>query len=99
VKFSNSKAEKIIEKPKKWISDYAVTGLYVYDSRVVEVAKSIKPSDRGELEITDVNNWYLSKSELEVAKVKGKWLDAGTYDSLLEVQIIAKEKLADNMII
>jgi glucose-1-phosphate thymidylyltransferase len=99
VKFSNSKAEKIIEKPKKWISDYAVTGLYVYDSRVVEVAKSIKPSDRGELEITDVNNWYLSKSELEVAKVKGKWLDAGTYDSLLEAQNIAKEKLADNMII
>jgi glucose-1-phosphate thymidylyltransferase len=99
VKFSNSKAEKIIEKPKKWISDYAVTGLYVYDSRVVEVAKSIKPSDRGELEITDVNNWYLSKSELEVAKVKGKWLDAGTHDSLLEAQNIAKEKLADNMII
>ena len=100
VKFNNnSKAEKIIEKPKKWISDYVVTGLYVYDSRVVEVAKSIKPSDRGELEITDVNNWYLSKSELEVAKVKGKWLDAGTHDSLLEAQNIAKEKLADNMII
>ncbi|MCF7795276.1 NTP transferase domain-containing protein [Patescibacteria group bacterium] len=100
VKFDdNNKAEKIVEKPKKWISDYAVTGLYVYDSRVVEVAKSIKPSDRGELEITDINNWYLNKSELEVAKVKGKWLDAGTHDSLLEAQKIAKERLADNMII
>ncbi|MFP4514487.1 MAG: sugar nucleotidyltransferase [Parcubacteria group bacterium] len=100
VKFDdNKKAERIVEKPKKWISDYAVTGLYVYDSRVVEVAKSIKPSDRGELEITDINNWFLSKSELEVAKVNGKWLDAGTHDSLLEAQKIAKEKLADNMII
>jgi glucose-1-phosphate thymidylyltransferase len=66
---------------------------------VVEVAKSIKPSNREELEITDINNWYLNKSELEVAKVKGEWLDAGTYDSLLEAQKIAKEKLADNMII
>jgi glucose-1-phosphate thymidylyltransferase len=100
VKFDdNNKAEKIVEKPKKWISDYAVTGLYVYDSRVVEIAKSIKPSERGELEITDVNNWYLSKSELEVAKVKGKWLDAGTHDSLFEAQKIAKEKLSKNMII
>ena len=100
VKFDEkNKAEKIIEKPQKWISDYAVTGMYVYDSRVVEVAKSIKPSPRGELEITDVNNWYLDKSELEVAKVKGHWLDAGTHDSLFEAQKIAKDKLSKNMII
>lgn len=93
------KAEKIVEKPKEFISDLAVTGLYVYDNRVVEVAKSIKPSERGELEITDVNNWYLEKNELEVAKVSGDWLDAGTFDSLLKAQNIAKEKLAGKMII
>lgn len=93
------KAEKIVEKPKEFISDLAVTGLYIYDNRVVEVAKNIKPSERGELEITDVNNWYLEKNELEVAKVFGDWLDAGTFDSLLKAQNIAKEKLAGKMII
>ncbi len=100
VKFDDkNKAEKIIEKPENWISDYAVTGLYAYDSRVVEIAKSMKPSERGELEITDINNWYLHKSELEVAKVNGDWLDAGTFDSLLYAQKLAKDKLVNNMII
>lgn len=93
------KAEKIVEKPKEYLSDYAVTGLYIYDQRVVEVAKNMKPSDRGELEITDVNNWYLNSGELEVALVSGEWLDAGTFDSLLKAQNFAKEKLADKMII
>jgi len=93
------KAEEIVEKPKEFISNYAVTGLYIYDSRVVEVAKQIKASERGELEITDVNNWFLTKNELTVAKVKGEWLDAGTFDSLLKAQLFAKEKLADKMII
>ncbi len=93
------RAEKIVEKPKDFISDYAVTGLYIYDSRVVEVAKQIKASERGELEITDVNNWFLAKNELVVAKVRGEWLDAGTFDSLLKAQLFAKEKLADKMII
>ncbi|MCF7819970.1 MAG: NTP transferase domain-containing protein [Candidatus Pacebacteria bacterium] len=98
VKFNKEeKIETIVEKPKNWISDFAVTGLYVYDSRVVEIAKSIKPSKRGELEITDINNWYLQKSELEAAKVEGLWLDAGTFDSLLAAQNVAKEKLADKM--
>ncbi len=100
VKFDASrKAEKIVEKPKDYLSNYAVTGLYVYDNRVVEVAKNMKPSERGELEITDVNNWYLEKSELEVALVQGEWLDAGTFDSLLRAQNFAKEKLDKNMAI
>lgn len=100
VKFDKDmKAEKIVEKPKEWMSDYAVTGLYVYDNRVVEVAKNVKPSDRGEIEITDLQNWYLERGELEVAMVNGAWFDAGTFDSLLEAQIMAKEKMQDKMVI
>ncbi|MFH1661549.1 MAG: sugar phosphate nucleotidyltransferase [Candidatus Falkowbacteria bacterium] len=100
VKFDeNMKAVEIKEKPKQWISDYAITGLYIYDSRVIEAAKSVKPSERGELEITDLHNWYLEKGELEVAMVNNEWLDAGTFDSLMEAQILAKEKLQDKMII
>ena len=93
------KAEKIVEKPGEYLSNFAVTGLYVYDKRVIEISKQMKASDRGELEITDVNNWYLDKNELEVAEVKGEWLDAGTFDSLLRAQNFAKEKMADKMVI
>lgn len=100
VKFDeNMKAEKIVEKPKEYLSDFAVTGLYLYDSQIVEIAKNLKPSDRGELEITDVNNWYLERNMLKVAKVKGDWLDAGTFDSLFAAQKLAKEKLSDKLII
>ncbi len=83
VKFdSKGKAIQIEEKPKKFISSYAIPGLYVYDRRVVEAARKIKPSSRGELEITDLHNWYLKKGELKVDLVKGEWIDAGTFDSL-----------------
>ncbi|MDP2736422.1 MAG: sugar phosphate nucleotidyltransferase [bacterium] len=100
VKFNDSmKAVEIQEKPKKWLSDYALTGLYVFDGRVIEAAKAVKPSARGELEITDLHNWYLKKGELEVAMVKGEWIDAGTFDSLLAAQNLAKEKLQDKLII
>lgn len=100
VKFDNNmKAVKIQEKPKEWLSDYALTGLYVFDSRVIEAAKSVQPSERGELEITDLHNWYLEKGELEVAMVKGEWIDAGTFDSLLAAQNLAKEKLQDKLVI
>ncbi len=100
VKFNNEmKAEKIVEKPKEYLSNYAVTGLYIYDKRVIDVARQMKASDRGELEITDVNNWFLKNNELEVAEVKGEWLDAGTFDSLLRAQNFAKEKMADKMLI
>jgi len=92
-------AISIEEKPKKPKSNLCVTGLYVYDYRVVEIAKNLKPSKRGELEITDINKWYLKKKELEVAKFKGAWIDAGTFDSLVEAQVLAKKKLHKTMTI
>lgn len=83
---------KIVEKPKRWISDYAVPGLYVYDHRVVQAAKEAKPSDRGEIEITHLHNYFLGLKELRVCKCRGEWLDAGTFDSLLAAGQIVKRK-------
>lgn len=82
----NNKAISIVEKPDHPNSNYAVTGLYFYDNDVVQIAKSIEPSPRGELEISDVNAKYLERGDLDV-QVMGRgfaWLDTGTHDSLLE---------------
>ena len=95
----NNKAKSIEEKPENPKSNYCVTGLYVYDNQVVNIAKNLKPSARGELEITDVNKTYLEKEQLDVAMVEGAWIDAGTFDSLLEAQILAKEKLQNKLVI
>lgn len=93
VKFDESgKAIKIVEKPKEFLSNWAVTGLYTYDNRVVEIAKNLKPSDRGEIEVTDINKKYLEMGELNVQKIEGEWLDAGTFDALLEAGNIVKKK-------
>jgi glucose-1-phosphate thymidylyltransferase len=79
---------KIEEKPKEPKSGYAVTGLYMYDSSVFDICRTLKPSGRGELEITDVNNAYIARNEMTYQIIEGWWSDAGTFDSLLRANIL-----------
>ncbi len=82
----------LAEKPKKPKSNYAVVGLYVYDNRVINFAKNLKSSPRGEIEITDLNKVYLRLKELKAEVIKGIWEDAGTFDSLLRAANLMAEK-------
>lgn len=88
----NGKIIAIEEKPKQPKSDFAVTGLYIYDNRVFEFIRICKPSDRGELEITDVNNLYIKAGELDWVELEGFWSDAGTFESLYRTNKFWAEK-------
>ena len=90
--FKGKKIVSIEEKPKKPKSDYAVTGIYMYDSKVFEIAKTLKPSRRGELEITDVNNAYIKRGELTYSILDGWWTDSGTFESLLKANMLAAKQ-------
>lgn len=95
--FNGQKLRRIVEKPKEPPSDYAVVGLYLYDNSVFDIVKTLKPSKRNELEISDVNNVYLKNGTLQYQKLKGRWADAGeslkAYNNAIAFarQIVEKE--------
>jgi glucose-1-phosphate thymidylyltransferase len=95
----NMKVVSVEEKPKKPKSNFIIPGLYIFDSKVVAIAKSLKPSKRNELEITDILKQYLKKGELDVKKTNKAWIDAGTFDSLIEANKLAQKKLHKNLIV
>jgi len=89
---SDTRVIRIDEKPKKPESDYAVTGIYFYDATVFDIIRTLKPSGRGELEITDVNNAYIARGQLAYDILDGWWTDAGTFESLSKAnELVAKE--------
>lgn len=83
---------RIVEKPKRPKSPYIVTGIYMYDDQVFDIIRTLKPSGRGELEITDVNNRYLEMGSLACDILEGFWSDAGTFESLLRANLLVAEK-------
>ncbi|HQU86254.1 MAG TPA: sugar phosphate nucleotidyltransferase [Pyrinomonadaceae bacterium] len=91
------KVLQIEEKPQNPKSDLAVIGIYFYDSTVFEVIKTLKPSGRGELEITDVNNHYIGEGTMSWAELEGWWTDAGTFESLLHASKLVAETGANNL--
>lgn len=86
----------IIEKPKQPRSNLAVIGIYMYDGRVFDIVKTLKPSDRGELEITDVNNAYVREGTMSWEMLDGWWTDAGTFESLLRASVLVSQTGANN---
>jgi glucose-1-phosphate thymidylyltransferase len=85
----------IEEKPEKPRTNYAVTGLYLYDPLVFSIISTLKPSGRGELEITDVNNEYIRRGTMQYAILKGYWSDAGTFESLLRASLLVQQHMRD----
>lgn len=90
------KVTKIIEKPKNPESNLAVIGIYMYDNRVFDIIKTLKPSDRGELEITDVNNWFIEDGSMTYEVLDGWWTDAGTFQSLHKSSCLVADGGANN---
>jgi glucose-1-phosphate thymidylyltransferase len=88
----DKKVLSIEEKPTQPKSEYAITGLYIYDNSVLGRVKTLKPSDRGELEITDLNNLYLKDNQLDVAFVEGEWFDTGTFESMHQAIEFARHR-------
>lgn len=88
---------KIEEKPTEPKSSYAVIGVYFYDNTVFDVIKTLEPSDRGELEITDVNNHYIARGEMTWNELDGWWTDAGTFESLLRASNMVADTGANNV--
>ncbi|MCX7857559.1 MAG: sugar phosphate nucleotidyltransferase [Deltaproteobacteria bacterium] len=92
----NGKIVRIVEKPKKPKSNLAVIGIYMYDSKVFDIIRTLKPSERGELEITDVNNAYIKEGTMTYEMLEGWWTDAGTFESLLRANILVSQTGANN---
>ena len=90
------KVVRIEEKPKQPKSNFAVVGIYMYDNQVFDVIETLKPSDRGELEITDVNNWYIEQGQMQWSEMEGWWTDAGTFESLRRATNLVSETGANN---
>ena len=94
---ASGRALSVEEKPKAPKSSFAVTGLYFYDNAVLDIARSIKPSVRGELEITDVNNWYIRQDDMTYDVLEGWWTDAGTFESLHRASCLVAEAGANHL--
>jgi len=95
--FDGDRLVRIEEKPRAPQSEYAVTGIYMYDRSVFDIIKTLKPSDRGELEITDVNNAYIERGEMTWEVLEGWWSDAGTFESLLSASRLVAETGANKV--
>lgn len=93
VEFKGDEIVGLAEKPKEPKSNWIVTGFYLYDNRVFEAIRALKPSARGEYEITDLNSWYLNDGTLTYYKAAGEWIDAGTFDSLLKANNFIAKKM------
>ena len=94
---ADGKVEKIVEKPKEPETNLAVIGIYMYDAEVFNICRDLKPSDRGELEITDVNNEYVRRGNLTCEVLNGWWTDAGTFESLYRSSTLVREGGANHM--
>jgi glucose-1-phosphate thymidylyltransferase len=93
----NGKVEKIVEKPKQPETNQAVIGIYLYDKHVFEICRTLKPSARGELEITDVNNEYIRRGSMTAEVLKGWWTDAGTFESLYRAATLIRDNGCNRM--